>query len=93
MKKSLLIDPGVQKQLRALPRSERADVVLKLLELGDVFGQPHEHAGLGIRKLRGDLFECRVGLGLRVLFRASADALIIRFIGSHDEVQKYLRGN
>jgi mRNA-degrading endonuclease RelE of RelBE toxin-antitoxin system len=93
LKKSLLIDPGVQKQLRALPRNERADVVLKLLELADVFGQPHRHTGLGIRKLRGDLFECRVGLARRVLFRASSDALLIRFIGSHDEVQKYLRGN
>ena len=83
----------MQKQLRALPRNERADVVLKLLELADVFGQPHRHTGLGIRKLRGDLFECRVGLAGHVLFRASSDALLIRFIGSHDEVQKYLRGN
>jgi mRNA-degrading endonuclease RelE of RelBE toxin-antitoxin system len=93
LKKSLLIDPGVQKQLRALPRNERAEVVLKLLELGEIFGQPHRHVGLGIRKLRGDLFECRVGLVRRVLFRASSDALLIRFLGSHDEVQKYLRGN
>jgi mRNA-degrading endonuclease RelE of RelBE toxin-antitoxin system len=89
----LLIDPGVQKQLRALPRNERADVVLRLLELGEIFGQPHQHAGLGIRKLRSDLFECRVGLALRVVFRASSEALIVRFIGSHDEIQKYLRGN
>lgn len=65
--------------------------MLKLLELGDAFGKPHAHSGLGIRKLRTDLFECRVGLALRILFRASPDALIVRFIGSHDEVQKYLR--
>lgn len=83
----------MQKQLRALPEKERAAVVRKLLELGEVFGQPHLHAGLGIRKLRADLFECRADLALRVLFRASPDALIVRFIGTHDEVQKYLRGN
>ena len=65
--------------------------MLKLLELGDSFGKPHEHSGLGIRKLRADLFECRVGLARRVLFRALPEALIVRFIGSHDEVQKYLR--
>jgi mRNA-degrading endonuclease RelE of RelBE toxin-antitoxin system len=82
----------VQKQLRTLPQGERADVVLKLIELGENFDQPHQHAGIGIRKLRADLFECRVGLGLRVLFRISPDALIIRFIGTHDEVQKHLRG-
>ena len=82
----------MQKQLRALPQKERAEVVIKLLELSQVFGQPHQHAGIGMRKLRADLFECRVGLALRVLFRASPDALIIRFIGTHDEVQKHLRG-
>lgn len=82
----------MQKQFRALPQKERADVVLKLLELGEIFGQPHQHAGIGIRKLRADLFECRVGLALRVLFRASPEALIIRFIGTHDELQKHLRG-
>ena len=91
MKKSLIIGPDVQKRLRALPREQCADVVLKLIELGDAFGKPHAHSGLGIRKLRADLFECRVGLSLRILFRASPDALILRFIGSHDEVQKYLR--
>jgi len=92
LKKSLLIDPAVQKQLRALPQKERAEVVLKLLELSQVFGQPHQHAGIGMRKLRADLFECRVGLALRVLFRASPDALIIRFIGTHEEVQNHLHG-
>lgn len=66
-------------------------MLLKLLELGSVFGHPHQHARIGIRKLRADLFECRAGLALRVLFRASPDALIIRFIGTHDEVQKHLR--
>jgi mRNA-degrading endonuclease YafQ of YafQ-DinJ toxin-antitoxin module len=91
LKKSLIIGPDVQKRLRALPREQCADVVLRLLELGDAFGKPHAHSGLGIRKLRADLFECRVGLSLRILFRASPDALILRFIGSHDEVQKYLR--
>jgi hypothetical protein len=59
--------------------------------LGRVFGNPHEHGGLGIRKLRGDLFECRASLGLRLLFRVSTEALIVRFVGTHDEVQKYLR--
>ena len=91
MRKSLVIDPDVQKRLRALPREQCAEVVLKLLELGNAFGKPHARSGLGIRKLGADLFECRVGLALRVLFRASPDALILRFIGSHDEVQKYLR--
>ena len=91
MKKSLVIDPDVQRKLLAWPKEQRANVVLKLLELGNAFGRPHEHAGLGIRKLRADLFECRSGLALRVLFRVSQTELIVRFVGTHDDVQKYLR--
>src|SRR5437764_12355195 len=70
LRKSLVIDPHVQKRLPALPREQCADVVLKLLELGNAFGNPHAHSGLGMRKLRADLFECRAGLVLRILFRA-----------------------
>ena len=91
MKKSLVIDPDVQKKLLALPKEQRANVVLKLLELGNAFGQPHEHVGLGIRKLRANLFECRSGLALRALFLVSDTELIVRFIGTHYDVQKYLR--
>jgi hypothetical protein len=41
--------------------------------------------------MRANLFECRAGLSLRVLFRDAPEALTVRFIGTHDEVQKYLR--
>jgi hypothetical protein len=91
LKKSLVIDADVQKQLLALPGEQFANVARKLLELNKAFGRPHEHSGLGLRKLRADLFECRAGLSLRVLFRATPGALSVRFIGTHDEVQKYLR--
>jgi hypothetical protein len=91
LRKSLVLDPDVQKRLRALPKEQCVDVVLTLLKLADAFGKPDEHSGLGIRKLRSDLFECRVGLSLRILFRASQDGIILRFIGNHDEVRKYLR--
>src|SRR5437588_180085 len=66
LKKSLVIDADMQKQLLALPGEQFANVVRKLLELGSAFGKPHEHTGLGLRKSRPDLFECRAGLSLRV---------------------------
>ena len=91
MKKSLVIDADVQKRLLALPDEQFANVARKLLELNKAFGKPHEHTGLGIRKLRADLFECRAGLALRVLFRTAPGALIVRFVGNHDDVKKYLR--
>ena len=49
------------------------------------------HLGLGIRKLKPSLFECRAGLNLRILFRDRPDSLCITFIGTHDEVQKEIK--
>jgi hypothetical protein len=86
-----MISPDAQKQLLALPKSERAAVLLGLLEIGSAFGHPHVHGGLGIRKLRANLFECRAGLSLRVVFWYLPDGLWISLIGNHDDVKKYLR--
>jgi hypothetical protein len=54
------------------------------------FGQPHQHLGLSIRKLKSSVFECRASLDLRILFVDHPDRLVVAFIGTHGEVQKEL---
>lgn len=61
---------------------------LKALQAG--FGKPHTHSGLGIRKLRKSIFECRTGLGLRLVFSARKGVLVFDFAGNHEGVQAYL---
>jgi hypothetical protein len=61
------------------------------VEVSEAFGRPHVHSGLSIRKLPGGIFECRAGLGLRLLFRDLAASMQFEFIGKHDEVQKFIR--
>ena len=91
MAKLLTIDPAVLRKLRQLPKTERVEALLAQCELTDVFGQPHRHSGLGIRKLGGKLFECRATLSLRFIFQNRIDDLYIPFLGSHDEVKALLR--
>jgi hypothetical protein len=67
----------------------RVEEALRVLP--ECFGQPHPHAGISIRRLRGNVFECRAGLKIRLLFRAHARALEIFFVGSHDEVRELIR--
>ena len=55
------------------------------------FGQPHLHSGLGVRKLRRNLYECRAGRDLRILFWAQKGTLIAFDIMTHDEIQAFLR--
>ena len=55
-------------------------------------GEPHRHAGLGIRKLhRSGIFEARVGLGLRLVFALQPELLALARVGSHEEVRRFLR--
>jgi hypothetical protein len=62
-----------------------------LCELPESFGHPHVHSRLGIRKLRGGLFECRVTLNLRFVFMDRPTDLYIWFAGNHDEVRAFLK--
>ena len=77
--------------MRGLPEDERVAAVLALLELGAVFGNPHIHSGLGIRKLTANIFECRASLAHRFVFQNTKDALVVVFLGDHDEVRRWLR--
>jgi mRNA-degrading endonuclease YafQ of YafQ-DinJ toxin-antitoxin module len=47
---------------------------------------------LGIRRLTGNFFEIGVGLDVRLIFQNCADSLLFLMAGSHDEIQKFLRG-
>lgn len=70
---------------------ERADAMLALLEFCHVFGKPHLHSGIGIRKLGPNTFECRAGLRLRLLVADSKEMLRAYFIGNHDDIRRRVR--
>ena len=91
LKKRLVVTPAFLKRLDTLERPARGDAWLALLEFTDHFGKPHSHGGIGIRKLEGNIFECRAGLSLRLVIRNTPDALIVHFIGTHDEIRRWVR--
>ena len=79
-----------KKIVREAGRQEEVTATLKLVREG--FGNPHTHAGIGIRKLGKNIFECRTGLAWRLVFHAQKGLLTFDFAGDHDGVQNYLRG-
>lgn len=91
MAKALTIDTDVLRRLRKLPRDEKVECLLALCELGESFGQPHVHSGLGIRKLGEKLFECRGSLALRFIFQDRKTDLFVSFLGDHDDIKSLLR--
>ena len=49
--------------------------------------------GLGLKRLRGDFWEVRVGLEDRIIFRLSGELVEFAIVGNHDEVARFLRQN
>ena len=81
-----------QRDVRALSEAQRLAVLEAMLSLPRAVGDPHLHAGLGIRKLHASgIWEARVGLGLRIVFGRQTDLLTPVRVGSHDEIRRFLR--
>lgn len=80
-----------QERATKLSIQDRALVESALNQLQQGFGQPHLHSGLGVRRLRKKLFECRAGLELRILFWAEKGVLTAYDVMRHDQIQAFLR--
>jgi len=75
--------------LRRLAEKDLARIADALDHIVRAFGNPHEHHGL--RKLRGRIYEFRVGIDLRIVFRREPDTLFLLLLGSHDEIRRFLK--
>jgi mRNA-degrading endonuclease RelE of RelBE toxin-antitoxin system len=88
---NIQLHPRFQKRVEKLSARERSQIAESLRELAGGFGNPHLHSGLGIRRLRKDLFECRAGLQWRIIFFAEKGLLTIYDVMTHNEVKTWLR--
>ena len=90
--KSLELTELFRIRVRSYPKATRRKIGAALQQLEQDFGNPHAHRGLGIRRLTGNFFEIRVGLDLRLVFQNRPESILFLTAGSHDEIQKFLRG-
>jgi len=47
--------------------------------------------GVGLKKLREDFWEIRVGLSIQVLLKWESEQIKFIFVGTHQDTQNYLR--
>ncbi len=81
-----------ERAVRDLDARQRAALFEVMLSLPRALGDPHAHAGLGVRKLHASgIWEARLGLGLRVVFALEPDLLSLVYVGSHEDVRRLLR--
>jgi mRNA-degrading endonuclease YafQ of YafQ-DinJ toxin-antitoxin module len=81
-----------QHDVRDLPQAQRAALFDVILALPRAVGEPHLHAGTGLRKIHASgVWEARVGLGLRLVFTFAGEMATLVRVGDHDEIRRYLR--
>ena len=80
-------------QLRARSKAERKLIGAAMNAVVDAWGEPHQHGGIGIRRLTRTIFECRIGLDERLafVFIVTPPELVFFFLGNHGEIQKLIR--
>jgi hypothetical protein len=86
------IDKALLAEIRRHDPSARLEIGHSIASAQAFFGAPDVHGGAGVRKLKGQWYEVRSGLGLRLIFRDCEECLSFEFMGSHDEVRRFLKG-
>jgi mRNA-degrading endonuclease YafQ of YafQ-DinJ toxin-antitoxin module len=76
--------------LKSVPADRRAEVFAAMNAAAKAYGQPHLHAGVGLRRIP-PFMECRCGLDLRLIFQAERAGLVFHLCGAHDEVTAFLK--
>lgn len=91
MSREIYLSDRFRAVVREYPKPVRAEIGQAIDRLQGALGQPHQHAGIGIRKLVKNYFEMRVGLELRLIFKIEPAAITFTFAGTHDEVRRFLK--
>ena len=90
-KPSVLLSPRFYAALKKLSDADFSRAEAALQAIPDCFGHPHAHGGISIRRLRKNIFECRAGLKVRLLFRQNGEALEFFFVGNHNDVRRVIQ--
>ena len=88
----VLLSERIKKTADKLPAEVREKAAKAIAAVGAAFGDPHQHRGLGLRKLARRSYEIRVHLQWRVVFIHDGKTLIAYDVMNHDEVALWLRG-
>ena len=88
----VLLSERIQKTAGKLPPEVRDKASKAIADVAGAFGDPHQHRGLGLRKLARRSYEIRVHLQWRVIFIHDGATLVAFDVMNHDEVSLWLKG-
>ncbi|MBS3908011.1 MAG: hypothetical protein KGZ93_00025 [Actinobacteria bacterium] len=83
--------PSFERMFKELEPGAKIRAVNAIFSLIDFFETGQRTVGLGLKQLRGDFWEIRVDLKIRVLFVFESDTVSFIVVGTHDDISKFLR--
>ncbi|MBN2097214.1 MAG: hypothetical protein JW714_01915 [Candidatus Omnitrophica bacterium] len=83
--------PSFLKTLKKLTPTAKSSVKEAIKELVIFFETGTRPGGLGLKKLRGQFWEIRAGLKIRIIFCLSDDIVEFIIVGTHDQIKQYLK--
>ena len=83
--------PAFERTLSRLPPDRKERVKSAVRQIVIFFETKQLPQGLGLKRLRGQYWEIRAGLGDRIIFRLSDDLVEFAIVGSHGEIARFLR--
>jgi hypothetical protein len=84
-------NPAFERSVRRLPADRKDRVKRAVRQLVAFFETRQQPEGLGLKRLRGDYWEVRAGLGDRIIFRLTGDLVEFLLAGNHHEIRQFLR--
>ena len=83
--------PAFLRAFKKLDPPVKRNVKSTISKIIDLYESGKKSAGLGVKQLRGIIWEARSGLKIRVVFTLKGDTLTFVLAANHDEVKKYLK--
>ncbi|MBU1486775.1 hypothetical protein KKH56_01825 [bacterium] len=78
------------RSFRRLNRKEQEKTIEAIDLLVEAIKGSKKPKGLGLKKVRKDYWEIRIGISKRIIFRFEPQALIVTFVGDHEEIKRFL---
>lgn len=84
--------PSFDRSVKGFSGREKEEIKQAALQAIDILSEDRLiHKGIGLKHLKGDLWEIRKGLKARILFRWEKDLVEFVLAGNHDDIKRFLK--
>ena len=84
--------PSFDRSVKSLHGREREEVKIVAMQAVEMLSQDKViHKGIGLKRLKGDIWEIRKGIKARILFKWEGDLVEFILVGDHEDIKRYLK--